>query len=427
VCLAAIAAACSERGSEPPPEAHAEEVTDRDTAGEDLPGRWRRAEADPGPGSPAQKARLEELRAIGYAGGTRAASDRSGVTVHDPARAFPGLNFYNSGHEPGAVLMDMQGRVLHRWRRAFDEIWPEAAVAPSNRNVDFWRRARLHADGSVVAIFEGLGIFRVDRDSRVIWAALNGAHHDVWPLDNGDLWVLTRIAHVVPRVDPTEPILEDFLTLLAPDGSEKRRISLLEAFERGGHARIWESSRVRQGDIFHTNTVHVIDEARARRPLELTPGRILSASPRLNLVFLVDPVEQRVVRVWSAGFFGLHDPRLLANGHLLVFDNQGHAGASRVVELDPASSRVVWEYRGDAANPFFSKTCGTAVRLPGGTTLVTESDAGRAFEVTPAGAIVWEFRSPHRAGMHDELVATLFELARLPAGFPTPWARGPQR
>ena len=37
---------------------------------------------------------------------------------------------------------------------------------------------------------------------------------------------------------------------------------------------------------------------------------------------------------------------------------------------------------------------GNAQRLPHGNTLVCESSFGRFFEVTPAGAIVWEYVNP---------------------------------
>jgi len=94
-----------------------------------------------------------------------------------------------------------------------------------------------------------------------------------------------------------------------------------------------------------------------------------------------------------------------------------------VLEFDPAEPEALaWEYAGSDERPFFSATCGAAERLPNGNTLVTESDAGRAFEVTPAKEIVWEFVNPFRAGDDDEFVATLFEMVRLPADFPVDWA-----
>ncbi len=79
---------------------------------------------------------------------------------------------------------------------------------------------------------------------------------------------------------------------------------------------------------------------------------------------------------------------------------------------------------GDEDSPFYSPSCGTAERLPNGNTLITESDGGRAFEVTPDQEIVWEFYNPHRAEGDDSLIATLFEVVRLSEDFPTAWIPG---
>ena len=66
----------------------------------------------------------------------------------------------------------------------------------------------------------------------------------------------------------------------------------------------------------------------------------------------------------------------------------------------------------------FSKTLGSCQRLPNGNTLITESENGRALEVTRDKRVVWEFYNPHRAGARGELVAVLFEMLRLPPDFP---------
>ena len=72
----------------------------------------------------------------------------------------------------------------------------------------------------------------------------------------------------------------------------------------------------------------------------------------------------------------------------------------------------------------YSATCGTAQRLANGNTLITESDSGRAFEVTREGEIVWEFWNPERVTVEgQEYIATLFEVVRLPAGHPLDWLK----
>ena len=64
--------------------------------------------------------------------------------------------------------------------------------------------------------------------------------------------------------------------------------------------------------------------------------------------------------------------------------------------------------------------CGVE-RLSNGNTLITESDPGRAFEVTAEKQIVWEYINPHRAGENNENIATLLEVVRLNRDFPTDW------
>ena len=92
-----------------------------------------------------------------------------------------------------------------------------------------------------------------------------------------------------------------------------------------------------------------------------------------------------------------------------------------MLEFDPLTGEVLWKYQKERPDEFFSKTCGSAQRLANGNTLVTESDYGRAFEITAEGEIVWEYHNPRRAGDEGEFVATLFEVVRLPPDFGSAW------
>ena len=48
----------------------------------------------------------------------------------------------------------------------------------------------------LLVIFEGVGIARLDRESQVVWARLNRAHHVLDP--EGEIYVLTRESRVEP-------------------------------------------------------------------------------------------------------------------------------------------------------------------------------------------------------------------------------------
>jgi hypothetical protein len=106
---------------------------------------------------------------------------------------------------------------------------------------------------------------------------------------------------------------------------------------------------------------------------------------------------------------------------MLLFDNHHAPGQSEVIEFDPFSQQVLWSYTGTTDKLFYTANCGSSERLPNGNTLITESNNGRAFEVTPDKTIVWEFYNPHRVGQNIEFIATLFEVIRLGPEFPLNW------
>jgi uncharacterized protein (UPF0248 family) len=106
--------------------------------------------------------------------------------------------------------------------------------------------------------------------------------------------------------------------------------------------------------------------------------------------------------IWELGSPPLaqqHAPRPLPNGNLLIFDNGTHrrdhpAPYSRVIEVDPCSSEIVWEYTDPSLFEFFSPYVGNAQRLANGNTLICEGCYGRLFEVTRTGEVVWEYVNP---------------------------------
>ncbi len=388
--------------------------------GEEAEGRWRKVQ-EPAPEelSAEQRQMIEKLRSIGYAAGS-VEVERRGITVHREAEIWAGLNFYSSGRGPEAVLMDMEGKELHRWRKAFEEVWPDAKKDRRRLGAKWWRRVYLYPNGDVLAIFGGLGIIKVDKSSRLIWARKNNAHHDLEVMADGDIFVLTREPQVVEWVHPVEPTLEDFLSILDHDGVEQRRVSILEAMRRSPYKDYVFQGVTKTGDVMHTNSVHVLDGGIAGRMPAFRAGNVLTSMNALGVLAVLDPEREEIVWALKSPPHGQHDPQILDNGNLLVFDNRRDTRRSVVVELALPSLAPVWEYGGPEL-PFYSRTCGAVQRLPNGNTLVTESDGGRAFELTAGREIVWEFYTPHRAGDNGEYIATVAEMLRLPSDFPTDW------
>jgi len=394
----------------------------RAAASKGIPGRWYpfRTTAPGDSLTPEQREEMERLLAIGYLSGTTAAPDVSGVTFFDEERASPGLNFFVSGHGPEATLMTMDGEVLHRWRRDFWSVWPDPEVAEDDLYKEYWRRAHLYENGDVLAIFDWRGMVKIDRDSNLIWAYPGNSHHDIFVTEDGTIYILDQEALVLPRISEDHPVLDNSIAVLAPDGTVERRVSILEAFENSPYAPVLERMPD-DGDIFHTNAIEVLDGSLSEVSPAFRAGNVLICVRSLDTIAVVDLDSEQVVWVLTGRWKAQHQSTVVPGGRMLVFNNEAGDGGSEVIDLDPFTQEVHWSYRGGPVTPFYSATCGSNQRLPNGNTLITETDNGRAFEVTPGGDIVWEFVNPHRAGDDDELIASLFEVVRLPADFPLDW------
>jgi hypothetical protein len=394
-----------------------------------LSGRWRPAgpAAQQSPGlTDKQKEEIDKLISLGYVSGSKPAPSMSGVTVYDRELSYKGLNFFTSGHAPEAILTNMEGKVLHKWSYDFWKVWPDVKVPNSGRDTQFWRRAYLYENGDLLAIYDWLGIIKLDRDSNLLWSYFGSSHHDLSVTDDGLIYVLDQETKIIPRINTERPCRDEFITVLSPTGKVMKRLSLLEALEKSSYAPILKRMP-EWGDILHTNTIEVLDGRLEQINPAFKKGNVLVCYRALETIAVVDMQTDQVVWALVGRWFRQHQPTVLRNGHMLLFNNQAGENSSEVIEFDPFTQKIFWSYAGEPKAPFYSLTCGSNIRLHNGNTLITESDNGRAFEVTPDKTIVWEFVNPYRAvhpKNNTELIATLFEMIRLPADFPLDWLNG---
>ena len=91
---------------------------------------------------------------------------------------------------------------------------------------------------------------------------------------------------------------------------------------------------------------------------------------------------------------------------------------SRVIEFDPTTFQIVWEYSAEKAGmedyKFYSSYISSAQRLPNGKTMITEGADGRMLEVTPDYEIVWEFVNPAFLKMGSTMRNLIYRGYRVP-------------
>ncbi|MGB1216602.1 MAG: aryl-sulfate sulfotransferase, partial [Saprospiraceae bacterium] len=140
--------------------------------------------------------------------------------------------------------------------------------------------------------------------------------------------------------------------------------------------------------------------------------------------------------------FGQHDANWIPvgnpdEGQIMIFNNQAGSDFSAVATFEaPIDANGNYNYNGTAFGPnnfswvfeetpaqdFYSSNISGAIRLPGGTTLVTEGTNGRFFEVDELGNTVWEYVNPVIGGgiaNQGDVVTTnpVFKIERYAADY----------
>jgi Arylsulfotransferase (ASST) len=342
-----------------------------------------------------------------------AASHEGAGLVRYDRRSRPGVTLMESVFDGrvGLRLFDHQGNVLHTWDALYSELAPSTehpalSDIPTNDWETLVHGAALLSDGDVLFNLSGHALVRMNACGEPEWTLPVPAHHSIHVADDGNIWTLSRNYYEerVVEFPGMRPRFEDNLVLeISPEGQILREISLLEVLYANdligslfptGNGLV---EGYTMSDVLHTNDVEILSgDAAAVFPM-FEAGDAVVSFRNLSLLIVFDP-DTGVVKWSQTGpWLRQHDPDFLPDGRILVFDNRDDGaegqllGGSRILAVDPVTRDVEIIYEGTPATPFFTSGRGEVDVLDNGNYLVTETAAGRVFEVTPDRDIVWSF------------------------------------
>ncbi len=408
-----------------------------------------------------------------------------GTTIFDPSKTWSGYTVITaipSAYQgvSSCFIVDMNGNKVHEWPKLLgfpNKVFPDGVAmgtytsGPGQNNNEV-----------VVMDFDGKELWKFDDWEDYGGRRSARQHHDYQVSGNptgyyapgqtptpmeGKILVLSHTDVTVPEIGPN--LLEDDV-IYEVDVKTKKILwqwQVSSAFDQLGFddaAKAAIAKARKPGgayDWMHINNVNYVgpnkwwDEDPVKYAA-FNPENIIWDSRSSNIIAITD---RKGDIVWKVGpdyraslelrnlgqIIGQHHAHMIpkglpGEGNILVFDNGGSAGYgeptamnptgvgvtrraySRVVEFDPTTLKIVWEYSHkqlggrESETPFFSSYISSAQRLPNGNTLITEGAYSRVFEVTPDHETVWEYIGP--AGLTSSEgglpTHTLYRAYRIP-------------
>lgn len=344
---------------------------------------------------------------------TRRRITSTGLTALDEDRASAGYTLYAPAPGPGAVyLVDREGKEVHRW----DLPHPPGLYGYllPNGNLFYLGKTPEEAGSSRFPFWDwwkGGILLEVDWDGNVVWEYRDeDQHHDARRTASGGAIYLAAervpddVATKVRGGIPGSGAAGMWADVVVEVDAVGKRIWEWHAFEHLDFQDDVITFNDFRDEWTHGNTVVPLDD-----------DRVLVSFRNISTVAIIDKKTGDLA--WKLGYGVLshqHDPSLLPSGNILVFDNGPHRRDvtlpySRVIEIDPDTKQIVWQYIDRPPYNFFSPFISGAQRLPDGNTLITEGQFGRMFQVTSSGEVVWEYINPHfLPGPLNALVNSVF-------------------
>jgi len=318
---------------------------------------------------------------------------KGGVVKTNPALVSPGYTVI-IGKLPEAIIVDHNGNEIHKWSYDYQDLWPEAIQRFNNKA--YWHDVWVYPNGDLLVLSHGLfrfgkiGIFKLDKDSNLLWKYDSYTHHDFDVAENGDIYVISKSF----RKKPLRII--DEIVILSPDGKEKDIIKIIDKFNESSYKHLLPLMDIER-DFTHLNNVDILDKEMAEYFPMFEAGDLLISPRNYNLIAVLDHETHQPKWISIGQFKSAHDPDFNIDGTISLFDNQGgeeEYGASRIIKIDPLTDKIVWSYDGGEDNYFFTPFRGDHIQLENGNILVSETESGKVFEITQKGELVWKYVSP---------------------------------
>lgn len=316
------------------------------------------------------------------------------LIYRNPVREYKGFTMFVPLASKEAYLIDIQGRLVHKWKLPFI---PSCDIKLL-RNGNLLYSAQLK--NTPMSELEGSSglLLEIDWNGRIVWEFKNQyIHHSFQRLKNENTiflkWekvpknIAEKVKGGIPGTEKNGIMWGDVICEINKYG---RVIYEWKAYEHLDIDKSVICPLDNRSEWTHANSCFVT-----------TSGNILVNFMLINTIALINKNTGNIDWSWGAGEIGHpHSVSEINDGNILLFDNGLHSNGagfefSRVIEIDIKKKKIVWEYKDESLPFFHSSILGNCQMLGNGNVLICDSTNGRIFEVNREKEIVWEYINPY--------------------------------
>ncbi len=350
---------------------------------------WPRLSGPAATQGPSDGSERSMLRALGYVDGR----DRS--VAPGPCGVQPGADPAIEG--PDLVLFGMEALAVR--------LTPEGTVhtvhLPGPRSGVFITRYLPLEDGGALLLLGDGALERVGPDGAVAWRREGHFHHDVVRLDADTVLVLDAQAARHDSPIGHQPFVDDGVVWMGLDGEVKHRVSVTSVLiDRVPEAQwafldptpwdgeTWDPMVVARRDLLHTNGVQAV---RGRIPA-CGGDDVLVMARNLDTLACLS-MDGALTWSWTGEVEAPHDPVVLADGRVQVFDNGRRSDRSRVVVVDPATGTMAVAVDGEDDGMYTDILGSSTAPDDHGHRVVVSSTQATVHVANADGDLAWSWRA----------------------------------
>ena len=299
---------------------------------------------------------------------TRKRITKSGITLNDASKRYDCVVLFAPMFGSGEVYaINTDGNIVHEWKLPWSPglygyllpngnlLYLGKTTKKSEVDFPFWER------------FKGGIIAEVDKDSNIISKYEDiYHHHDARRTSSGGLIYMTvekvenslakQVKGGVIPADYSGVMWSDVLIELDANNNKIWEWRSTDHLDVNKHPITFNDPR---DEWSHGNTVVPIDD-----------DKVLVSFRNISTVALIDKITGKFI--WEIGpdiLAQQHDPSLLDNGNVLIYDNGVHRldepmPFSRIIEVNPNTMNIEWEYFDKPKFNFFSPYISGVQKLP---------------------------------------------------------------